>query len=130
MSDPPPPKPAVGARESIHEVIFEADTPGGRAFDVALLWAIVISVAAVVLESIEEVRQQWGTTLLVLEWALTVLFTVEYGLRLFSVRRPMLYARSFLGIVDLLAILPAYLSLFVGGAQSLLVIRSLRLLLK
>jgi voltage-gated potassium channel len=112
----------------MHEVIFEADTPAGRAFDVALLVAISLSVLAVILESVTGIRQRYGVELRAIEWGFTLLFTVEYLLRLISVRRPLRYAFSFFGIVDLLAILPTYLSLVVPGAQSLLVIRALRLL--
>jgi voltage-gated potassium channel len=108
--------------------MFEADTPAGKTFDVALLLAIVLSVLAVMLESVSSIRAAHGTSLLRLEWFLTLLFTVEYGLRLASVKQPLRYARSFFGIVDLLAILPTYLSMLLPGAQSLLVIRGLRLL--
>jgi len=115
-------------RHRFHEVIFEADTPAGKAFDVALLVAIVASVAAAVLESVAEIRAVFGTALLIVEWTFTVLFTVEYLLRLACVRRPWRYARSFFGIVDLMAVLPTYLSFFFVGAHSLIVIRALRLL--
>ena len=115
-------------RRRIHEIIFEADTPMGKAFDVALLVAIIVSVAAVCLESVEAIRTRFGRELRIIEWFFTVSFTIEYLLRLISVGRPVRYARSFFGIVDLLAILPTYLSLLVGGAQTLLVIRALRLL--
>jgi voltage-gated potassium channel len=115
-------------REHLHEVIFEADTPAGRAFDIALLVAIILSVAAVVLESVASVRLRYGTALRSIEWFFTILFTVEYVARLVSVRQPLRYATSFFGIVDLLAIIPTYLSLVVPGAQTLLVIRALRLL--
>ena len=115
-------------RERLHEVIFEADTPAGKAFDVCLLVAIVISVAAVVLESVAPVRERYGAALRAAEWCFTVLFTVEYVLRLLAVRRPRAYATSFFGVVDLMAVVPTYLSLFVAGTQSLVVIRALRLL--
>jgi voltage-gated potassium channel len=115
-------------REQLHEIIFEADTPAGKAFDVVLLIAILLSVTAVVLDSVASIRARAGTLLRVVEWAFTLLFTVEYLLRLLSVRRPLRYATSFFGIVDLLAVIPTYLSLFVVGAQSLIVIRALRLL--
>ncbi len=115
-------------RFKLHEIIFEAETPAGRAFDVCLLVAIVLSVAAVSLESVAEVRAVYGTELRVLEWFFTILFTLEYLLRLASVGKPWRYARSFFGVVDLLAIVPTYLSLLVAGTQSLLVIRALRLL--
>ena len=115
-------------RGRLHEIIFEADTPVGRAFDVLLLWCIVISVLAVLLESVESVHDRYATILRAAEWTFTILFTVEYALRLFSVGRPLRYAISFFGIVDLLAIVPTYLSLLLPGAQTLLVIRALRLL--
>jgi voltage-gated potassium channel len=115
-------------RERVHEVIFEADTPGGKAFDLALLACIVLSVVAVLLESVEEISALYGPALLRIEWVFTILFTIEYVLRLLSVGSPRRYALSFFGIVDLLAVLPTYLSLFVAGTQSLIVIRALRLL--
>jgi len=115
-------------RERLHVIIFGADTPAGKAFDVVLLALIIASVAAVVLESVHWIRDDFGLLLRVFEWLVTVLFTVEYGLRLYCVDRPARYARSFFGIVDLLAILPTYLSFVIPGAQSLLVIRGLRLL--
>jgi voltage-gated potassium channel len=115
-------------RERLHEIIFEAETPAGKAFDVALLVCIVASVATVLLESVASIRAQYGTLLRALEWGFTILFTVEYVLRLVCVRRPLRYALSFFGLVDLLAIVPTYLSVFVAGAQSLIVIRALRLL--
>ena len=120
--------PAAGWRRRLHEIIFEADTPAGRAFDVALLVVILLSVLAVLLESVPPVRQTYGGTLHVVEWTFTVLFTVEYVLRLISVTRPVHYAVSFFGMVDLLAVLPTYLALLVPSAQSLMVIRAVRLL--
>ncbi len=115
-------------REHIREIIFEADTPAGRAFDVALLWVVATSVGVVMLESVESIREQHGTGLRAAEWFFTVLFTVEYALRLYVAPRRLAYARSFFGVVDLLAVLPTYLSLLVPGLQSLLTIRALRLL--
>jgi voltage-gated potassium channel len=115
-------------RKHLHEIIFEAETPGGKAFDVALLIAIVVSVVAVCLESVPQVRTQYGPALRAIEWIITILFTVEYILRLLCVGKPWRYARSFFGVVDLLAVLPSYLSFFIAGSQSLLVIRVLRLL--
>ena len=117
-----------GWRARVRHVIFEADDPAGKAFDVALLACIVVSVAAVMLESVEPIRREWGGWLRAVEWVLTAAFTVEYGLRLWSVERPGRYATSFFGVVDLLAVLPSYLSFVVTGAQSLLVVRVLRLL--
>jgi voltage-gated potassium channel len=112
----------------MHEVIFEADTPAGKAFDVALLVTIVASVLTVLLESVASIRAGYGPLLRGLEWAFTLLFTVEYALRLLCVGQPLRYALSFFGLVDLLAIVPTYLSVFFAGAQSLIVIRALRLL--
>ena len=115
-------------RHRLHEIIFEAETPAGRLFDVALLGAIALSVVAVLLESVPQLRADYGPLFRTIEWGLTLLFTVEYALRLVAVGRPLEYARSFFGIVDLLAILPTYLSLVIAGTQSLLVIRALRFL--
>jgi voltage-gated potassium channel len=97
-------------------------------FDVILLWTILASILAVFLESMADIRMQYGKILVLFEWLFTILFTIEYVLRLICVRRAIVYARSFFGIVDLLAILPTYLSLFIVGGQYLLVIRILRLL--
>jgi len=117
-----------GLRNKLHEVIYEAETPAGRAFDVALICIIVLSVVIVTLESIRSIRENYGDLIFTLEWTFTILFTIEYVLRLLSVEKPVRYATSFFGIVDLLAIIPTYLSLFVPGSQYLLVIRILRLL--
>lgn len=122
------PPPRNSWRTRLHEIIFEADTPLGKAFDVALLLAIVASVFTVMLESVDAFDSRYHKTLTALEWLFTIVFSIEYILRLICVRRPQHYARSFFGIIDLLAILPAYVSLFVPGAQQLLVIRALRLL--
>ncbi len=115
-------------RIRLYDIIFEADTAAGKLFDVALLVVILLSVLAVMLESVADVRAEQGPALRKLEWGFTILFTIEYGLRLICVPRASRYARSFFGVVDLLAILPTYLSLLIPGAQSLLVIRALRLL--
>jgi voltage-gated potassium channel len=112
----------------LHEVIFEADTPAGKAFDILLIVSILASVAVVLLDSIGPVRQAHGGLLYGLEWFFTLLFTLEYLLRLICVGRPLKYAVSFFGIVDLLAIVPTYLSLVLPGSQYLLVIRILRIL--
>ncbi|MFZ0242509.1 MAG: ion transporter [Desulfobacterales bacterium] len=115
-------------RQKLHEIIFEADTPAGKLFDILLIVSIVISVALVMLDSVSAVRTVHGRLLYVGEWIFTLLFTVEYVLRLLSVARPLAYATSFFGVVDLLAILPTYLSMFFPGSQYLLVIRLLRVL--
>jgi len=115
-------------REKLRVIIFEADTPAGKAFDVGLLAAIVLSVLAVMLDSVMEIRSSYGGLLDRAEWVFTLLFSVEYLLRLLCSPRPSHYARSFFGVVDLLAILPTYLSLLFPGAESMAVIRGLRLL--
>ncbi|MDH4069679.1 MAG: ion transporter [Ignavibacteria bacterium] len=115
-------------RRKIHEIIFEADTPSGRLFDIVLIVSIVLSVVAVMLDSVRSIRAEYGEWLTYAEWTFTILFTVEYLLRLLSVTRPILYARSFFGIVDLLAVLPTYVSLLYPGGHFLLVIRLLRIL--
>jgi len=115
-------------RARLHEVIFEADTRAGRAFDVGLLVAILVSVGAVMLESVADVRREHGAVLRAVEWSLTAAFTLEYVLRLVAVDRPARYARSFFGLMDLVAIVPTYLALVVPEAHSLMVIRAVRLL--
>ena len=115
-------------RQKLHEVIFEADTPAGKWFDVLLILAILASVVMVMLDSVGTIQKSYGPILLAGEWFFTILFTIEYLLRLVSVGRPLAYATSFFGVVDLLAILPTYLSILIPGAQYLLVIRILRVL--
>ena len=115
-------------RQKIHTIIFEADTPVGKLFDVVLMIAIIISVLLVMLESIESYHNRFGNLFYYLEFFFTILFTIEYALRIYSVYQPKKYITSFFGIIDLLSILPFYISLMIGGAQSLMVIRGLRLL--
>lgn len=115
-------------RHKLHEVIYESHTPAGKAFDVALLICIVISIIVVMLDSVPMLHSRYSQTFFIVEWCFTVLFTIEYILRLICVRKPLLYATSFLGMIDLMAIIPSYLSIILVGAQSLLVVRSLRLL--
>ncbi len=124
----PPNKSNLTWRHRLHEIIFEADTPAGKAFDIVLIASIALSIIVVMLDSIQEFRERYGAALFVTEWFFTVLFTAEYLLRLFSVGRPRHYALSFYGIVDFLSIIPTYLSLFLPGTQYLLVIRILRVL--
>lgn len=116
------------ARERLHEIIFEADTREGKLFDIAVFSAIALSVVVVMLDTVPVLHRQYGHLLLTIEWILTIFFTVEYILRLYCVYKPWKYATSFFGIIDLLAIVPTYLSLFIAGTQALLVIRVLRLL--
>lgn len=115
-------------QQKLHEVIFEADTPAGKRFDIALIITILVSVLVVMLDSVAAIREEYGELLYILEWSFTLLFTVEYVLRLISIGRPILYARSFFGIVDLLAILPTYISILFPVSRYLLVIRLLRVL--
>jgi voltage-gated potassium channel len=112
----------------LHKVIFEADTPVGKGFDVLLIGCILISVVIVMLDSIDLLRSQYGSIFHRTEWFFTLLFTGEYILRLLCVGRPLKYMISFYGVVDLLAIIPTYLSLFFPGTHYLLVIRILRIL--
>lgn len=112
----------------LYEIIFEAETPSGKWFDVILLWTIVLNVIVVFLESIAVLKLKFGNLFLILEWMFTILFTIEYVLRILCVNKPFRYILSFYGVIDLLAILPTYLSLFIVGSQYLLVIRILRLL--
>ena len=118
---------AAGWRQKLHEVIFEADTGPGKLFDVLLLITILVSVIALMLESVESIEKQWGSWLRGIEWTITILFTIEYVFRILSVRRPLRYCTSFFGIVDLLAIVPTYLSVIVPGSRALSVVRVLRL---
>ena len=115
-------------RNKTYEVIFEADTPSGKLFDVLLIIAILLSVTVVFLESIEELKNDYGKIFYALEWGFTILFTVEYLLRIISVNKPFRYIFSFYGIIDFLSIAPTYLSLVIVGSQYLLAIRILRLL--
>ena len=123
-----PDRPAAGLRERLYVVIFEADTRAGKAFDVFLILAILASVGTVMAESVVGIRERHGPLLRLLEWVFTGLFTVEYLLRLWCARRPGRYARSFFGVIDLLAILPTYVAALLPGAQYLLVVRILRIL--
>ncbi|MEN0110490.1 MAG: ion transporter [Planctomycetota bacterium] len=111
-----------------HRVIFEAETPAGQWFDVALLATILVSIAAVMLESVESIQPRWGAALAAVEWVITLLFSLEYLARLACVARPSRYAMSFFGLVDLVSILPSYLALFFTGTHALATVRTLRLL--
>lgn len=124
--DKQPPEDSL--KQKLWCIIFEAETRSGKLFDIILLWAIGLSVVAVMLESVEGIQAEWGPQLRATEWFFTILFSMEYALRVFLVRKPIKYIKSFFGIVDLLSCLPTYLAIFMVGAQSLLVIRILRLL--
>ncbi|MGD2121810.1 MAG: ion transporter [Gemmatimonadota bacterium] len=115
-------------RSRVYDVIFLHDTPAGKTFDVALIAAIVVSVAVVMVDSVESVSAANRRAFRVAEWIFTILFSIEYVLRLLTVRKASKYALSFFGIIDLLAVLPTYLSLLIPGGQYLIVIRILRVL--
>jgi voltage-gated potassium channel len=128
ISPSPNGRPPAAWRIRLHEIIFEADTPAGRTFDIALIGSILLSVLAVMLDSITPIRQAYGGWLIAAEWLFTILFTVEFVLRLLCVGRPVKYATSFFGVIDLLSILPTYLSLLLPGSRYLLIVRILRIL--
>lgn len=115
-------------RNRLHNVIYESNTPAGKLFDIVLLLLIVSSIVVVMLDSIKRFNQLYGSYFDIFEWPFTILFTIEYILRLISIKRPLGYVFSFLGFVDLMAIIPSYLAIFFPGANSLLVLRALRLL--
>ena len=121
-------KPPPGLRRRMYDVIFEADTPAGRRFDIALVAAIMASILVVVLDSVPWLHRDHADLLGACEWGFTLLFTAEYVARLVCVQRPWRYAGGFFGVIDLLAILPSYFSLLMPGAELLLDIRILRLL--
>lgn len=120
--------PAENIRKRLHRIIFKADTPGGRLFDLAVQTSILTSVLVVMLDSVNSIHQHYGRVLHLVEWFFTLLFTLEYLLRLYAIGRPLKYALSFFGIVDLLSVLPTYIALVLPGGQYLLTIRILRLL--
>ena len=115
-------------RNRLQEIIYESNTPAGKAFDVSLLILIIWSILIVIFDSVESWHASFGQLFFILEWIFTIIFTIEYILRLVSIKRPLSYVFSFLGVIDLLAIIPSYLSIFFIGAQLLLVLRALRLL--
>lgn len=121
-------RPESGIRLALYKVIFEADTRAGRSFDLILVALIVASVIVVMLDSVERVGQRYASFFLILEWAFTLLFTLEYLARLLCVRHPMRYATSFFGIVDLLSVMPTYLAILFPEFHALIDIRVLRLL--
>ncbi|WP_417588424.1 ion transporter [Owenweeksia hongkongensis] len=122
------PENMTGWRARWYEIIFEADTPKGKLFDVVLLIAILGSLLAIVLESVESIYNKYGTIFQIVEWVFTVIFTLEYILRVAVVRNPRYYIFSFYGIIDLLSILPTYLAIVLSGAHYFMAIRSIRLI--
>ena len=115
-------------RQTLWEVVFEAETSAGKAFDVGLLWAIGLSVVVVMLETVDSFEARWAFELDVIEWLFTILFSLEYVLRLWLTRRPMRYVLSFFGIIDLISCLPQYFALIFANAHSFAIVRILRLL--
>lgn len=112
----------------MHQIIYEADTREGKIFDLVIIWAIIFSIILVMLESVKALDARYHTFFDISEWVITILFTIEYILRIISVKRPQWYIFSFYGIIDLLSTIPKYLSLFIGGAHALVALRALRLL--
>lgn len=115
-------------QQRLYRIIYNDDTPAGKAFDIALLVFIIASIMVVIFDSLKSLHAKYGPLFYTLEWSFTVLFTLEYILRLISIKKPWRYVTSWFGIIDLLAIIPSYLSIIYVGAQSLLVFRALRLL--
>ncbi len=115
-------------RTKLHEVIYEADTPSGKAFDVILLILILLSIILVMLESVKTLSDAYGEYFYLGEWIITIFFTIEYILRIISIKKPSAYVFSFYGLIDFISTIPLYLSFFFVGSHALLTIRSLRLL--
>ena len=115
-------------KSNLYEIIFESDTPAGKGFDLLLIVCILMSVIVVFLDSVKHYNSQYGELLYFLEWVFTILFTLEYSLRLYCIGSPFRYICSFFGIIDLLSILPTYISIFIPASRYLSVIRILRVL--
>ena len=115
-------------KRKLHSIIYEADTPAGKAFDVILLLVILISIIIVMLESVKSINREYGHLFYVTEWVITVIFTLEYILRIISIQKPKNYIFSFYGIIDFISTIPTYLTAFFGGYNFLLAVRALRLL--
>lgn len=117
-----------GWKKKLHEIIYEADTPAGKLFDILLLWIIIISIIFVMLESVSSIDQKYHDILNIAEWVVTILFTLEYIGRVISVKKPFKYIFSFYGIIDFLSTIPKYISLLLVGTHALVALRALRLL--
>ncbi|MCF6242343.1 MAG: ion transporter [Bacteroidales bacterium] len=115
-------------KDKLYEIVFEADTPKGKAFDVLLLFTISVSILVVMLESVPGINKKYAETLYLIEWIITGFFTIEYFLRIWIVKKPVVYIFSFYGIIDFLSVIPSYLGLIFGGMSGFIVIRALRLL--
>tara|TARA_R110002167_G_scaffold91083_18_gene245034 strand:+ start:722 stop:1555 length:834 start_codon:yes stop_codon:yes gene_type:complete len=121
-------KPSTSWRNKLHEIIYEADTPKGKGFDIALFILIILSVILVMLESVKSIDAEFHGILLTAEWVITIFFTIEYIARIISIKRPWKYILSFYGIIDLISTIPLYISYFFVGSQVFLAVRALRLL--
>ncbi len=115
-------------RRQLYTVIFEADTPSGKLFDVVLLIAILASVIVVMMETVPGYEEHHHNMFVILEWIFTIFFSIEYLVRIYTVQSPKKYITSFYGVIDFVSILPTYLSLFIVGSQSLMIVRAVRLL--
>ena len=115
-------------KKKLHDIIFTTETKSGKFFDIILMIAIILSIIVVMLDSVIGIHEEYGHELFIAEWIFTILFTIEYILRIYTVNHKLKYIFSFYGLIDLLAILPTYLSLFLAGYQYLIIIRVLRLL--
>ncbi len=121
-------KPDAGLRRTLYNVIFESDTGAGRLFDQILIYTVLLSIFVVILDSVPSIAARYGALFNVLEWGFTLLFSAEYLARLYCVRRPLRYATSFFGVIDLISVLPTYLALIVPEAHLFIDVRVLRLL--
>ena len=115
-------------RKKLYDIIFESDTPSGKGFDLLLIISILLSVLVVLFDSVTYYNEKYSAILYTLEWVFTIIFTVEYFLRIYSIGKPIMYIRSFYGVIDLLSILPTYISIFLPASRYLSVIRILRVL--
>ena len=116
------------ARQKLYDIIFESDTPAGKGFDLLLIISILFSVIVVLFDSVAYYNEKYAVILYTLEWFFTILFTIEYFLRIYSIGKPVMYIRSFYGVIDLLSIIPTYISIFLPASRYLSVIRILRVL--
>ncbi len=115
-------------KNQIYEIIFESDTPAGKGFDLLLIVSILLSVIVVMLDSVQYYNNRYGEILYIMEWFFTLLFTIEFSLRIYCIGKPVLYLKSFFGIIDFLSIIPTYISIFFPASRYLIVIRILRVL--
>ena len=115
-------------KNKLYKIIFESDTPAGKGFDLLLIVSILLSVIVVLLDSVQYYNSRYGEVLYVMEWIFTLLFSIEYFLRIYCIGKPVMYIRSFFGIIDFLSIIPTYISIFIPASRYLSVIRILRVL--